>query len=49
MRHLSVSEFEKRFDEIIVEVIKGETMTITITDDNTGEPIAEFVPVKDSD
>ena len=42
MRYSSAAEFEKKFDEIFADVVAGET--IIITDNKTGEPIAEFVP-----
>ena len=42
MRRLSATELETRFDEIIAEVVGGDT--IIVTDNQTGEPIAEFVP-----
>ena len=42
MRRISATELETRFDEIIAEVVGGET--IIVTNNQTGEPIAEFVP-----
>ncbi len=42
MKYLSAAETEERLFEIIIEVIKGET--IIVTDNETGEPIANIVP-----
>lgn len=42
MKHISAAEVENSLWEILVEVAAGAT--IVVTDNVTGEPIAEFNP-----
>ena len=39
---MSAAETEEKLDEVLVEVVAGETIVITHND--TGEPIARFEP-----
>ncbi|MEQ1605970.1 MAG: type II toxin-antitoxin system prevent-host-death family antitoxin [Pyrinomonadaceae bacterium] len=47
INYISASEARKRLSSLVRRVISGESFIIT--DDKTGEPIAELVSVADKD